>query len=103
MNSYSIHNDMVEGVVAHMNEDHSDACLAIVEALSSVKTPRNAIMQSIDVDGAVFHATTAEGTSHIVRVPFDKRISRDSQVRGHLVALTKRARAILKTREKPLR
>ena len=95
MNSYSLDDTLVEGVVVHMNEDHSDACLAIVQALGGVKASQYAIMQTIDVNGADFKAITEDGTNHTVRVAFDKPISRDSQVRGHLVALTKRARATL--------
>ena len=95
MNTYSLDNAMVQGVVEHMNEDHNDACLAIVQVFGGVNTPQYASMQSIDVDGADFQVNAEDGTEHNVRVTFDKPISRDSQVRGHLVALAKRARAIL--------
>ena len=95
MDTYSLDSAMVEGVVEHMNEDHGDACLAIVQALGGINSPLAATMLSIDAGGADFQVTTEKEKSHTVRVPFDKPISRDSQVRGHLVALTKRSRAIL--------
>ncbi|MFK7860191.1 MAG: DUF2470 domain-containing protein [Granulosicoccus sp.] len=96
MNDTIYNKETVKGVVNHMNDDHSDACLAIVQALGSSPTAENAIMAGMDANGVDFSIVTNDGETSDVRVQFSKPITRESQIRGHLVALTKQARAQLK-------
>lgn len=83
------------GVVEHMNSDHPDACLAIVQALAECPDATQATMLAMDAKGADFLTLLANTQKLTLRVTFDKPITRNSQIRGHLVALTKRARAML--------
>ncbi len=84
--------NMVDGVVSHMNDDHLDACLAIVQTLGAQPDAIQATMSGMDSLGADFIAHLADGSHKHTRVTFEKPISREAQVRGHLVAMTKRAR-----------
>lgn len=86
---------VINDVVEHMNDDHQDACLAIVHALSDHKTAVKATMLRMDSSGVDFAIVASTGEEKQVRVSFIKPITRASQIRGHLVALTKRARAAL--------
>ena len=94
MKSHTIDSGMIDSVVEHMNEDHSDACVVIVKALGHEPDIVSATMYSMNAEGADFRAQYPDGSEKFVRILFDKPVSRDSQVRGHLVALTKRARAM---------
>ena len=86
---------MLASVISHMNEDHSDACLAIAKSIGGYRNSHRATMQSMDANGADFLVVDEDNSEHTITVLFDKPVSRNSQIRGHLVALTKRARAIL--------
>jgi len=94
MSLYVVDSDIVQGVVEHMNDDHSDACLVIVRALGNQPNATHATMQWMDAEGADFQVSNDDGGESHIRIAFDKPISRDSQIRGHLVAMTKRARAL---------
>lgn len=86
--------EAIKGVVEHMNSDHKDACLAIVQALSDSGAVESRMlwMNSSGVDFSIKRNTGEETQVH---VDFIKPITRDAQIRGHMVALTKRARALL--------
>lgn len=85
-------NDMIKDVVQHMNEDHADACLAIVQAQGELPKATSARMVTMDTMAVEFSALMADETRTSVRVLFDKPIADSRQVRGHLVSMTKRAR-----------
>ncbi len=87
-------NEMIEGVVQHMNEDHSDACLTIVQTLGNTPLATSAIMLGMDAEGVNFLTASASGVEKATRVAFVKPVNHAGQVRGHLVAMTKRARAV---------
>lgn len=87
--------DTVRSVVEHMNEDHQDACLCIARAFGPHRTATNAVLSNFDSDGLDMQITKAGQTSHSARIAFDKPLTRDSQIRGMLVAMTKNARTIL--------
>lgn len=96
-------NATVMAVVAHMNDDHPDACLAIVRAYSTHTYARAAIMLTMDNQSMEFEVqmddvdtrNPAESGSQTVRIPFAKTLRRDNQIRGQLVAMTRQARAQL--------
>ena len=83
---------MINDVVQHMNEDHADACLVIVQTLGELPEASSATMTGMDTKAAEF-SVVVSGDRHIhTRVMFDKPITHARQVRGHLVSMTKRAR-----------
>ncbi|MFK7995425.1 MAG: DUF2470 domain-containing protein [Granulosicoccus sp.] len=88
-------NEVVKSVLEHMNEDHHDACLVITQALGNCDDAVHSTIVGMDASGVDFSAALQNGQTQKIRVEFSKPITRDSQIRGHLVALTKRARAIL--------
>jgi putative heme iron utilization protein len=90
----------VTAVVAHMNDDHQDACLAIVRAYSNYTHAIGARMLSLDCQGMEFAVQVDSHNSSItglqtVRIPFGRTLQRDNQIRGLLVAMTRQARAQL--------
>jgi len=87
--------DTIRSVVEHMNEDHQDACLCIAKAFSPYPSAQSALLISFDSEGLDMTVTEAKKPSHPVRIAFDKPLARDNQIRGTLVAMTKRARALL--------
>lgn len=89
---HEISNEMISGVVEHMNDDHADACLVIAQTLGGKPAATTAIMASIDSLGVDFIVQLLNAGKENVRVNFEKPVTRDAQMRGHLVAMTKRAR-----------
>jgi len=83
----------VEGIVAHMNEDHGDAVMSYARAFTSRGGIRSASMLSIDIDGIDLRVEHNGGTS-TERVGFDKTLQNASQARKVLVELVKKARDI---------
>lgn len=84
--------NMLKGVVQHMNEDHADACLTIVQNLGNLPLAKSAQMTGMDNMAAEFTAVMSDNTQTATRILFDKPISDERQIRGHLVSMTKRAR-----------
>ncbi len=95
MTTEILDNGMIKDVVQHMNEDHADACLAIVQAQGKQPEATSAQMISMNTTAVEFSALVADETRTPVRVLFDKPITDSRQVRGHLVSMTKRARDLL--------
>lgn len=87
--------DSIQAVVEHMNEEHQDACLCIARAFSTYIAATSATLTGFDCDGLHMKVTDMHQMSHSVKVAFDKPLTRESQIRGILVAMTKRARATL--------
>ncbi len=85
--------NMISDVVEHMNNDHADAGLIIVQSLGCTPDAVKATMVGMDSEGVDFLAQLNDSSQRNVRVLFQKPITRDAQIRGHLVAMTKRARA----------
>lgn len=94
-----LNEDTVRSVVEHMNADHADACLLMVRAFTEHRRAQSAIMRTVDAHGLELDITCpsepndaiAQGTVR-VRVEFPKPLSKESQLRGMLVGLTKQAR-----------
>ncbi|MEM9036056.1 MAG: DUF2470 domain-containing protein [Actinomycetota bacterium] len=79
------------GAVAHMNDDHGDANLAMVRHLGAVDDVDSATMTSIDRHGVSLVASTSAGP-RMVRLRFeDGPLTQPEQVRGAVVAMAKRA------------
>jgi hypothetical protein len=79
------------GIVAHMNEDHSDAVDAIAHGLLG-RTGTGWRFAGVDVDGCWLTQGDGDGM-HQVRFDFDKPVVTAGDVRDALVAATRLARA----------
>ena len=86
--------DVAEGIVAHMNEDHADAVLAIVRAHGGARDAAVARLLAIAPDRLEIEAGSA-GATHRVTVPVDPPIDPLDTVRARLVEMTTSARAAL--------
>lgn len=77
---------VVDAVLAHMNDDHTDDSLLIVRAFA-LPDATAAVMSGLDAEAGVFTAT-AEGQPHEVRVPWPAgRITERAEIRREVVAL----------------
>lgn len=77
---------VVDAVLAHMNDDHTHDSLLIVRAFARPDAVE-ATMTGLDGAAGVFTATTATGT-HEVRVPWPAGpISERGEIRREVVAL----------------
>jgi putative heme iron utilization protein len=97
----------VRAVVEHMNDDHQDACLAIVQAFSDLTTAHSAKLIGLDSHGMQFlvqcepakpDEPTRQGrpaAPATITINFPKPLNRESQLRGVLVGMTRQARAKL--------
>lgn len=92
--------DTVQSVVEHMNADHSDACLLMVRAFTDHRQAESAVLRIVDAQGLEFavtpaqgqHTVTEEAAALMVRIDFPKPLSKESQLRGMLIGMTKQAR-----------
>jgi heme iron utilization protein len=82
------------GIIAHMNEDHTDALRDYCLAFSTARDFGAVGMTGVDRYGFEMAVQTAAG-ARPVRVAFDAPLAHPGQVRGAMVALVKRARARL--------
>ena len=89
--------DVVAAVTAHVNADHTDACLDIVRALGAVPAATEACLDDVDAEGAVFAAVVDRAVVR-VRVPWAGRISERAEIRAAIVAMHERATAALAAR-----
>ncbi|HEY8428779.1 MAG TPA: DUF2470 domain-containing protein [Sandaracinaceae bacterium] len=80
------------GILAHMNEDHADACLDYARALAGVPDAREARMIAVDRYGFDLRVATESGVRS-VRLAFPVPVSTPNEVREAMVALLRRARA----------
>jgi putative heme iron utilization protein len=79
------------GILAHMNEDHADALIAIARAFGNVKDASRATMTAVDRYGFEIVAVTPEGP-RAKRIAFDGSIESQNAVRQALVAMVGAAR-----------
>ena len=80
------------GAVAHLNEDHRDALLAIARELAGARGAVAALCTGIDRYGIDLSCTDAGGEPAAARVNFDVRLTAAGDVRPATVELAKRAR-----------
>ena len=86
--------DVALGIVAHMNEDHADAVLAIARAHGDAPEATAARMLAI-APGRLDIEIDAAGTRRRITLPVDPPIAPPDTVRARLVAMTRSARAAL--------
>lgn len=80
--------------VAHMNDDHADACLDMVRHLAGVVTAVSARVHSIDRHGMTLYAEVPGSPLATVRIAFDGGpLGSPEDVRPAVVTLARRAAA----------
>ena len=80
-----------EGIITHMNADHSEAMVACCRAFTKATDTTTATMTSVDRYGFEMSATTAAGPRPI-RLAFSREVSTPQEARRELVALARQAR-----------
>lgn len=76
-----------EGVLAHMNGDHSDDNLLIVRAFGEADATAS-IMTDLDGEAGVWEADLADGATRRIRVPWPGgAITERPQIRAEIVKL----------------
>lgn len=76
------------GVLGHMNADHAEDSLLIVQAFAPDAAASAAVMTGFDGDGGEWAAQRRDGTSITVRVPWPSgAITERRDVRREIVAL----------------
>jgi putative heme iron utilization protein len=86
--------DAAPGILAHMNEDHGDACVAFARAFSNLGAATSARMVAVDRYGFDLSVETPQGVQ-VARVAFPRPVSRAEEVRKALVAMVRDARSRL--------
>ena len=81
-------------IIDHMNADHAEALVAYCRAFSKAKQATAATMTGVDRYGFEMSATTDAGPRPI-RLAFPQPISSSEEARREMVALVKKARAVL--------
>ena len=99
---HAFDDDALTGVLRHMNDDHADDNLLIVQAFSSRPDAVSATMATFDGDAGEWVAVTAVGTQDAVRIPWlGGPISERREVRREIVALYDEACARLGMNPRP--
>ena len=80
-----------DDVIAHMNDDHSDANLVYVKALAGLTDALSARMTDFDRYGVSLTAEVPDGVSE-VRVSFLEPLAKAEDIRPALITLLKYAR-----------
>jgi len=80
-----------DDVIAHMNDDHSDANLVYVKALAGLTDAMSARMTDFDRYGVSLTAEVPDGVSE-VRVSFLEPLAKAEGIRPALIKLLKYAR-----------
>jgi heme iron utilization protein len=79
--------------IAHLNDDHADALLAMARGLGGHPDATAAECHAIDRHGLDLFVTTPRGVA-FARLPFAETVTRPGGLRGATVELARRARAI---------
>jgi putative heme iron utilization protein len=79
------------GVLAHMNADHGEACLAYARVLAKIPEATSASMTAVDRYGFDLAVMTPSGP-RATRLGFDEAVGTSDEVRRAMVVLVKRAR-----------
>lgn len=82
---------MAQGILRHMNDDHTSAVLAYATSLLGIRTATAATMTAVDRYGFEIAATTPDGP-RAARLAFDEPVATSDEVRRAMVALVKRTR-----------
>jgi putative heme iron utilization protein len=79
------------GAIEHLNADHADACLLMVQRLGSRPDAETAVVTRVDRYGMDLEAAGPDGAG-FVRLPFDAPVSTPPEIRAATVALARQAR-----------
>lgn len=82
------------GVIAHVNEDHVDELLKLARAFGGHAWATDARLERIDLEGLDMALTDGAREARL-RVAFDPPLPRANHVRKGIIALIRRAEAIL--------
>ncbi|WP_166345272.1 DUF2470 domain-containing protein [Phytoactinopolyspora limicola] len=82
--------DVISAVAEHMNDDHDEDSLLIVQALGGVPDADEAAVAYLDGEGVDFTAMVG-GTERTVRVPWSRRLTERPQIREEFVRLYREA------------
>lgn len=94
--------DVLRGVLGHMNTDHLDDNLLIARAFSPIPDVIRAEMVTFDGDAGQWHVMCADGAEDVIRVPWPGGpISERREVRREIVALYDAACARLGVEPRP--
>ena len=80
------------GAVQHLNDDHADACLLLVQVLAEQADATTATVVGVDRLGLELVADGTAGPRR-VRLGFDEPASTPDEIRLATVALVRRARS----------
>jgi putative heme iron utilization protein len=86
-----------KNAISHMNSDHADANVLMVNAFAKPKLPEPAIsatLLSVDRYGMDLLAISNDG-KRLARVPFEKILSSSKEVKEAIISLTKAAKSKL--------
>ncbi|WP_168706200.1 DUF2470 domain-containing protein [Gordonia paraffinivorans] len=86
--------DVVAGVLDHMNTDHADDSLVIAKALGERPDATAAVMTGLDHEAAVFDVTVPEGVVEM-RFAWDRPVKDRNDIRMAVVAMFREAQARL--------
>jgi putative heme iron utilization protein len=81
--------EVVDAICRHMNGDHADDCLRMVQGLGGVDATA-ATMTGLDADTAWFSATTTAGAVDVA-LPWSERLTERGQVRTQVVRMHEQA------------
>ncbi|MGX6602920.1 DUF2470 domain-containing protein [Micromonosporaceae bacterium Da 78-11] len=86
--------EAVEQIARHMNEDHAEDNVLIVQGLGGIGSATRARVSGLDVDAMEF-AAVVDGIEVPVRIPFGERLTERRQVRAETVRMYHEACAAL--------
>jgi hypothetical protein len=79
--------DVIAAIARHMNDDHVDDSLLIVQTLGGRPDATNVFMSGLDGDGVIFDVTSDTERGIEVRVPWSAPIVERPQVRQEVVRM----------------
>lgn len=91
--------EIVDAVVAHMNDDHTEDSLVIVRAFAEPRADR-ARMTGLDTDAGYWAVRVGDETL-TVRVAWSQPVTERSQIRREVVILHRRACEVLGLEGRP--
>jgi putative heme iron utilization protein len=78
--------DVIEAVARHMNDDHDDDALMIVQSLGGLPAATEASVTHLDGQGVDFTAVV-DGDQRGVRVPWSRRLTERPEIRQEFVRM----------------
>jgi heme oxygenase len=91
--------DVIGAITRHMNEDHAEDSLLIVQMIGRLPEATSAVMTGLDADGADFSAQV-DGGPEPVRIRWSHRLTERNQVRAEVVRVHDEARRLKNAAER---